>query len=59
MGNKLCHNYGNKVPNLINKILNSLYNDKKTVEDEDISNLISYLESNFSKLKRVGEFTNS
>ncbi len=58
MGNKLCHTYGNKIPEMINKIVDKEYRSFVDEKDGDIDDLLEYLENNFNKLRKVGQFIN-
>ena len=58
MGNKCCHIYGNKLPGMLDTIIHMEYNKKKTEKNSEISDLIDFLENNFGKINRVGNYTN-
>lgn len=58
MGNKCCHIYGNKLPGMLDTIIHMEYDKKKTEKNSEISDLIDFLENNFGKINRVGNYTN-
>lgn len=58
MGNSVCTAGNKRLQRMINKILNSEFDQHKKSGDSDVDNLISYLENNNKKISKAGLFTN-
>ena len=58
MGNNPCPSYGRQIPYLVQQILNSNYDIKKSIDDDNIVKLLQFIESSLRELKKVAQIVN-